>query len=78
MAILAVGAGAGGTDDVADPAGGPAWGLRYWETDRKYACVQVGRVDAGKLGQITRGKAFHELRLGVTRAQCQAVLLLPS
>jgi hypothetical protein len=55
------------TDDVADPAGGPPWGLRYWETDRKYACVQVGRVYAGKLGQISRGKVFHELRLGVAR-----------
>jgi hypothetical protein len=55
------------TDDVADPGGGPPWGLRYWETDRKYACVQVGRVYAGKLGQISGGKVFHELRLGVTR-----------
>ncbi len=54
------------TDNVADPEGGPPWGLRYWETDRKYACVQVGRVDGGKLGQVD-GKVFHELRLGVTR-----------
>ena len=53
-------------DSVADPDGGPPWGLRYWETDRKYACVQVGRVYAGKLGQIGAGKVFHELRLGVT------------
>jgi hypothetical protein len=52
--------------DIADPDGGPPWGLRYWETDRKYACVQVGRVDGGKLGQVS-GKVFHELRLGVTR-----------
>ena len=52
-------------DDVPDPAGGPPWGLRYWETDRKYACVQVGRVYDGKLGQISRGKVFHELPLGV-------------
>jgi hypothetical protein len=54
-------------DDVPDPAGGPAWGLRYWETDRKYACVQVGRLYRGKLGQITADKVFHELRLGVPR-----------
>lgn len=53
--------------DVADPGGGPRWGLRYWETDRKFACVQVGRVYEGKLGQITDDKVFHELRLGVTR-----------
>jgi hypothetical protein len=57
------------TADVADPGGGPPWGLRYWETDRKYACVQVGRVYAGKLGQITAGKVFHELRLGVANLQ---------
>jgi hypothetical protein len=57
------------TDAVADPGGGPPWGLRYWETDRKYACVQVGRVYAGKLGQISGGKVFHELRLGVARVQ---------
>jgi hypothetical protein len=55
------------TDDVPDPGGGPRWGLRYWETDRKYACLQVGRVYAGKLGQISGGNVFHELRLGVAR-----------
>ncbi|MDP1847880.1 MAG: hypothetical protein Q8K79_08815 [Solirubrobacteraceae bacterium] len=54
------------TDNVAEPAGGPPWGLRYWETDRKYACVQVGRVYDGKLGQI-KGTVFHELRLGVAQ-----------
>jgi len=53
-------------DAVPDPGGGPPWGLRYWQTDRKYACLQVGRVYAGKLGQISDGKVFHELRLGVT------------
>jgi hypothetical protein len=52
-------------DNVPDPAGGPPWGMRYWETDRKYGCVQVGRVYQGKLGQITGGKVFHELRIGV-------------
>lgn len=54
-------------DDVADPAGGPPWGLRSWKTDRKYGCLQVGRVYEGRLGQITGGKVFHELRLGITR-----------
>jgi hypothetical protein len=52
-------------DNVPDPAGAPPWGLRYWETDRKYACVQVGRIYEGKIGQITGGKVFHELPLGV-------------
>jgi hypothetical protein len=55
------------TEDVPDPGGGAPWGLRYWETDRKYACVQVGRVYHGKLGQISGGRVFHELRLGLTR-----------
>jgi hypothetical protein len=53
--------------DVADPDGGPPWALRYWETDRKYACVQVGRIYDGKLGEISDDKVFHELRLGVVR-----------
>jgi hypothetical protein len=52
--------------DIADPAGGPPWGVRYWETDRKYGCLQAGRVYDGKLGQITDNKVFHELRVGVT------------
>ena len=55
-------------DSVADPGGGARWGLRYWETDRRYACIQVGRVYAGKLGQISAGTVFHELRLGVASA----------
>jgi hypothetical protein len=53
-------------DDVPDPAGGLPWGMRYWETDRKYGCIQVGRVYQGRLGQIGDGKVFHELRVGVT------------
>ena len=39
--------------------------MRYSETDRDCGCVQVGRVYEGKLGQITGGKVFHELRVGV-------------
>jgi hypothetical protein len=54
------------TDEVPDPDGGPPWGLRTWRTDRGYGCVQVGRVFAGRLGQITDGRVFHELRAGVT------------
>ena len=52
--------------DVADPAGGSPWALRYWETDRRYGCIQVGRLDQGRLGQIAGGKVFHELLPGVT------------
>jgi hypothetical protein len=53
--------------NIADPDGGVPWGLRYWETDRKYGCLEAGRVYDGKLGQITDGRVFHELRVGVTR-----------
>lgn len=52
--------------DVPDPGGGPPWGLRYWETDRKYACIQAGRVYQGRVGEISSGNVFHELRPGVT------------
>jgi hypothetical protein len=62
--------------DVPDPAGGPPWGMRYWETDRKYGCVQVGRVYQGKLGQISDGKVFHELRVGVTAGALGGCFLL--
>lgn len=54
-------------DAVPDPDGGARWGLRYWETDRRYGCLQVGRVHEGRLGQITAGRVFHELRVGVVR-----------
>ena len=64
------------TDTVADPGGGPAWGLRYWQTDRQYACVQVGRVYDGKLGQITAGNVFHELRLGVAQGALGGCFIL--
>jgi hypothetical protein len=62
--------------DVPDPGGGPPWGLRYWETDRKFACLQVGRVFDGKLGQISDGKVFHELRLGVARGALGGCFML--
>jgi hypothetical protein len=64
------------TTTVADPDGGAPWGLRYWETDRKYGCLQVGRVYQGKLGQVTHGKVFHELPLGIPQlalAGCYAL-----
>jgi hypothetical protein len=53
------------TGGVTDPDGGPPWGLRTWQTDRGYGCLQVGRVYDGRLGQIS-GHVFHELRVGVT------------
>jgi hypothetical protein len=39
-------------DDVADPDGGPRWGLRAFGTTRGYGCLQVGRVQDGALGVL--------------------------
>lgn len=52
---------------VADPAGGPDWGLRLVSTTRDLGCLQVGRVVDGRLGVLGRNGAFtndgrfHEL-----------------
>src|SRR5262249_33299780 len=37
---------------VADPDGGPPWGMRVVHTTRGVGCVQVGRVVDGKLGVL--------------------------
>jgi hypothetical protein len=57
-------------DAVPDPDGGPPWGLRTFTTSRGFGCVQVGRVQDGRLGVLAladpggrvhaRG-LFHEL-----------------
>jgi len=44
---------------VADPAGGPPWGLRTFTTTRGVGCLQVGRLQDGKLGALGRDRAFH-------------------
>jgi hypothetical protein len=43
---------------VADPAGGPAWGMRVIRTTRGLACIQAGRVIDGRLGAVGIGYAF--------------------
>jgi hypothetical protein len=43
---------------VADPAGGPPWGLRIARTTRGLTCVQFGRVVDGHLGVLGRDGAF--------------------
>ncbi|HEY6763099.1 MAG TPA: hypothetical protein VI318_26590, partial [Baekduia sp.] len=62
---------------VADPDGGPPWGLRTLRTTRQLGCVQVGRVVDGKLGVLGRDGAFnndnkfHELPASVlSQSQC--------
>ncbi len=44
---------------VADPAGGPPWGMRVIRTTRGLACIQAGRVLDGELGGIGIGYAFR-------------------
>ncbi len=63
---------------VADPDGGPPWGMRTLRTTRGLGCVQVGRVVDDKLGVLGQDGAFgndgrfHELPADVlTQAQCQ-------
>jgi hypothetical protein len=45
---------------VADPAGGPPWGMRVVGTTRGVGCVQVGRVVDGKLGILGRDGLAHD------------------
>jgi hypothetical protein len=45
---------------VADPAGGPPWGLRVAKTTRGLTCVQFGRVLRGRLGVIGRDGAYAD------------------
>lgn len=45
---------------VADPAGGPPWGMRVLRTTRGYECVQVGRVLAGRLGVLGQDGWFGD------------------
>lgn len=65
---------------VADPAGGPPWGIRTVRTSRRFGCVQIGRVVDGQLGVLGQdgvfandGK-FHVLPPSVlSQAQCWAL-----
>lgn len=43
-----------------DPAGGPPWGLRMVKTSRGFGCVQIGRVNEGKLGVLGQDGAFGD------------------
>jgi hypothetical protein len=45
---------------IADPAGGPPWGLRLVHTSRGYLCLQVGRVHNGVLGELGIDGAFND------------------
>jgi hypothetical protein len=53
---------------VADPDGGPAWGVRLVRTSRGDTCIQVGRVEEGQIGALGIDGAwkddheFHEIK----------------
>jgi hypothetical protein len=44
----------------ADPGGGPAWGMRVFDTTRGVGCVQVGRLLDGELGVLGQDGAFAD------------------
>jgi hypothetical protein len=43
-----------------DPAGGLPWGMRIVHTTRGLICVQIGRVDDGRLGELGIDGAFGD------------------
>jgi hypothetical protein len=45
---------------TSDPAGGLPWGMRLIRTTRGYLCVQIGRVEHGRLGELGIDGAFHD------------------
>ncbi len=65
------------TTSVPDPDGGLPWGLRSFRTTRGLVCLQVGRVQEGKLGILGRDGSFdddgrfHELRPGTVSDENQ-------
>jgi hypothetical protein len=45
---------------VADPSGGPPWGIRVVRTTRGLTCVDVGRVDFNTIGVLGQDGAFGD------------------
>jgi len=45
---------------VADPDGGPPWGVRLVKTARGETCIQVGRVVDGQIGALGIDGAWHD------------------
>ncbi len=66
---------------AADPAGGPPWTMRVYDTSRGLGCAQVGRLVAGRIGVLGQDGAFnddgrfHPLPAQASQAEGQCVLL---
>jgi hypothetical protein len=45
---------------VPDPQGGPPWGLRVVRTTRSDTCIQLGRIEDGKLGSLGIDYAWND------------------
>ncbi|MGO9322900.1 MAG: hypothetical protein ACLQBY_19145 [Solirubrobacteraceae bacterium] len=43
-----------------DPAGGPPWTMREYDTSRGLGCVQVGRLVGVRIGVLGQDGAFHD------------------
>jgi hypothetical protein len=43
-----------------DPAGGPPWTMRAYDTSRGLGCVQVGRLVGGRIGVLGQDGAFND------------------
>jgi hypothetical protein len=64
-----------------DPAGGPPWTMRVYDTSRGLGCVQVGRLVGGRIGVLGEDGAFgddgrfHPLPTQASQAEGDCVLL---
>jgi hypothetical protein len=57
---------------VADPAGGPPWGLRTVKTTRGTTCLEAGRVVDGQHGVLRPDGTFQAVAAGNGSANCVA------